>query len=94
MRLFKRQLPDKPKTTWVASEHKNWGDNIQWMKWEDRSIVGWTDPHPQPGDQIIFDMKSGRRAIFQIRSVDPCGDPPDMWFAKLNDIGYVETEPK
>lgn len=77
-------------TIWKMWEHKSWGDNISWMDVDKLTLSGHTTPIPEVGDELHCLMQSGRtgRAIFT--EVKPCGDPPDMWFGKVEDAGYVE----
>lgn len=72
-----------------AREHKFWGDRIQWFNWDTRKIVGWLDRIPSIGDEIRFQMQSGKVAQFEVIEIERCRDPQDMFFATLKDIGYL-----
>jgi len=70
-------------------EHTSWGDNIYFFNWEKRHLVGWMTPIPNIGDEIRCKMKSGKVARFKIIKVEPQKDPKDMFFATVEDIGYL-----
>lgn len=70
--------------------HSGWGDNIQWMNWETRRVVGWTTLLPNKGDELIAAMESGRTARFTFSKVELCYNPSDMWFATLKDKNYED----
>ena len=59
------------------------------MDWDKREIVGWLSRIPKVNDEIQKKMESGKIARFIVLSVERCGDPPDMFFAKVADIGYL-----
>jgi hypothetical protein len=66
-----------------------WGDSIEWSDFASRRIVGWQTRKPEVGDEIHKNMASGKVARFAVISVEYCGDPADMFFADVADIGYV-----
>lgn len=80
------------------SEHKFWGDNIFFQKMEDKDgirrtinrVTGWMTPIPEVGDELRCPMQSGKTGRFKITKVDECGDPPDMFFATVEAIGYLK----
>lgn len=72
--------------------HNGWGNNISWSSWEKRRIYGhvsWAIKS-QIGDEIRCLSESGQTMRFKVKSVETPGDPKDMFFATLEDIGYVE----
>ena len=74
---------------YVYETRSGWGNAIDWMDWDKREIVGWLSRIPEVNDEIQKKMESGKIARFIILSVERCGDPPDMFFAKVADVGYV-----
>lgn len=70
--------------------HNTWGDRLGFLDWETRRVVGWITPIPKVGDELRGEMKSGGVGRFRVTKVEPCGDPSDMFFADVEDIGYVE----
>ncbi len=74
---------------WDTRNHRTWGNNIMPFDWDRRRIVGWTQPHPTIGDELLLEMHSGRIRKVEIVTVEPTGDSGDMWFATVKDIGYV-----
>jgi len=42
------------------------------------------------GAKFLCTMKSGLRAVFQLRAFRRCTDPPDMFFAEAVFLGYLE----
>lgn len=71
-------------------EHKDWGDNVYFLDWKERKIVGWMKPLPKIGDEIRSKMRSGKIARFEIVKIKVEQDPPDMFFATVKDIGYMQ----
>lgn len=76
--------------TWDMKAHHSWGDNIGWFNVETLQLCGHTTPLVETGDEILCEMRSGKVGKFKVTEVEPCGDPPDMWFAKSEFSGYVE----
>jgi len=69
--------------------HGGWGHHIEW--WEDfsnRKVWGHLSDLPEVDDYLEAEMKSGKKAIFRFVSVDRQRDPPDMFFGKVEDVGY------
>ena len=69
-------------------EHNGWGNSIYFFDWKDRELAGHMTPRPSVGDEVRAKLKQGI-GRFRIISVDYKKDPPDMFFAKVKDIGYV-----
>lgn len=74
-----------------AWEHNGWGNNIQMLDWDKRDIAGHLTPRPVVGDEMRFKMESGEIGRTKISQIEYMFDPSDMFFAKLKDIGYLET---
>lgn len=72
-------------------EHSGWGNSIRWFDWQKRRLVGWLQQIPEVNDEIRTKMKSGSIARFKVVKVEPQQDPPDMFFATVEDVGYLET---
>jgi hypothetical protein len=56
--------------------------------WKDRKIYGFT-ASPEIGDEIRFEMSSGKIFRCLVKKVEWCRGPDDMYFADLVDIGYL-----
>lgn len=67
-----------------------WGNRIQWQDLPKRTIVGWKQKDPIPGDLIRCPMESGRDGLFRVTSVEKPGDPADMFFAETEPAGYFD----
>ncbi len=78
---------------WNMQSHYLWGDKISWHDWDKRKIVGWRYG-VDVGDFLRSTMESGKTASFLIVEVKYCGDPSDMFFATVSDIGYVDNKSK
>lgn len=76
-----------------AKKHTGWGDAINWSSFEKRRIYGHLQRKPEIGDEIVFDMKTGKQARFAVINVTHESDPPDMFFADVMDIGYIDESP-
>lgn len=81
-----------PPMVWNMWEHNVWGDKIGWLNWDTRRLVGWTTPLPTKGDEIRAKLQSGRTGRFKVIKVEPQVDPSDMWFAYVEDVGYLEDK--
>ena len=79
-----------PPMVWDIRERSGWGNSVSFINWDKRKLVGWTTPLPSVGDEVLSAMQSGRVGRFKITSVEPSYDPSDMWFAQVDDIGYLE----
>jgi hypothetical protein len=71
-------------------ERQTWGNRISWSDFEKRQLDGHTTPRPRIGDEIRAPMASGRTARFRVVDARYPHDPPDMWFATVEDIDYVD----
>jgi hypothetical protein len=76
-----------------------WGRHVEWgpgdYKPDENGTVGvWGHmPHePQPGDLLIATMTSGTDGVFRFVSVERCADPPDMFFGRVEPVGYVTDD--
>lgn len=65
------------------------GWNFYWTDFDDRTICGHSG-RPQAGDVFTSKMESGKIGVFEVVSVRWCGDPSNMYFAKVKDVGYWE----
>lgn len=75
----------------VKEEPELWKHNstdLKWHDWENRKIVGWRSSKPVKGDIYEAEMQSGHIAWFVFLEIDKCGDPHDMFFAEVADLGY------
>ena len=52
-------------------------------------------PLPQNGDEVVISMDSGKELVCRFYDVEPCGDPRDMFWAKIVALDYLpEGQPK
>lgn len=63
--------------------------SIYWSDFENRTICGHIG-RPKEGDVITSKMQSGKIAVFEVTKVRWCGDPSNMYFADVKDVGYWE----
>ena len=64
--------------------------SVYFHNYEHRVIVGHIG-HPRVGDVFTTKMKSGKIGVFEVVAVRWCGDPSNMYFADVKDVGYWET---
>lgn len=69
--------------------HKSWGDNINFFDWNTRKIYGLMTPKPKIGDEYRERTLSGQIYCFKIVAMEFPGDPHDMFFADVEDIGIL-----
>lgn len=43
---------------------------------------------------MLSKMASGKVGVFKFVKVKPCGDPPDMFFGTVKDVGYLSDHPE
>lgn len=74
-----------------------WGNHVKWANLKEFetprerfSVYGHKQRIPQLGDCLTADMKSGKTAVFVFSEVERPGDPPDMFFGKVDFIGYSD----
>lgn len=83
-----------------------WGHHIEWTDFDKRSIWGHFDnargvkafvltdapmpPSLEVGSVIRGEMQSGRMALFRVTELDWQSNPHDMFFGKVEDIGYED----
>jgi len=72
-------------------EKMTWGHNIYFADFEDRKIVGWMTPLPEVGDELRFEWDGEKIARFRIIKMEPCGHPRNMFFAYVENLGYLEV---
>ena len=65
-----------------------WGDRIEWTDFDQRALSGHQRRIPKVGDYLFAKMESGKVAVFCWDKVEPCGNPPDMFFGTVDDVGY------
>ncbi|HEY1806069.1 MAG TPA: hypothetical protein VGG45_16465 [Terracidiphilus sp.] len=68
-----------------------WSDRISW--WSENQLTrvyGHKTPKPRAGDVLTCEMKSGKTGVWIFQSIEHCNDPPDMFFADVNPIGYTD----
>lgn len=67
-----------------------WGDRIDWQEIGERTVHGWKQKRPVVGDLVKAPMASGKDGLFRFIEVTYMTDPPDMFFGKLEGIGYID----
>ncbi len=70
-------------------EHNGWGNSVNWMKWEDRTVYGFLSNPPKKGDILWAEMESGKIASFVFEKVDVPYDPEDQFFGTVSDAEYI-----
>jgi len=77
------------------SMHKAWGDSVWWFDYEKGIVTGHLTPKPQAGDKIICEMYSPNPdtsrhfKILIVKKIEDFSDPPDQFFADVEDLGYI-----
>ncbi len=61
--------------------------SIFWQDYDRRRVCGHIG-RPREGDVVTCKMQSKQLGVFRITKVDWCGDPSNMWFADVKDVGY------
>lgn len=103
LQLLKEVFRKKPKMVVARKDAKeyriggSWGDAINWFEREQFDgkhlffrIMGWKTPKPQVGDYLTDKMKSGKVGRFVFQTIEPCEDPPDMFFG---DVAFLDYKP-
>lgn len=85
MRLFKKREKQERR---LFAIHGGWGHHVEWFDWDERRVWGHLPNRPSKGDYLEADMKTGHKAIFRFVDVEYKLDPPDMFFATVEDVGY------
>lgn len=47
-------------------------------------VAGWLTPLPRVGDFVLLPHEECHDTRYRFETVEPCGDPPDMFFANLS----------
>jgi len=81
---------EKTKTRHQMNSPKSWGDSIFWFNFEKRRIAGYLTPMIQVGDELVCQMQSGKHMLFNVIDVEQQLDPPDQFFATVEDVGYLQ----
>lgn len=73
--------------------NNGWGNAIQFMSWEPdatghRKIYGHKS-HLEVGDWFAVELKSGKIGVLEVRELEWESDPPDMFFGKACDVGFI-----
>lgn len=84
MKLYKKHIGRK---YYIGG---GWGDAIDWFNIPKRKVVGWKCSRPEKGDWLLCKTQSGKTGIFIFKVVEYCKDPPDMFFADVEDVGYED----
>ena len=72
-----------------AWEHQGWGDAISFLDCARQRLTGHLTPLPREGDEVRFQMQTGKIGRFKIVKMEPCRDPADMFFATVTLEGYA-----
>jgi hypothetical protein len=73
-------------------EHIGWGDSIDFVNYDNRTVFGWLVDKPEVGDTLQSKMVSGDIANFEFTEVRYETDPKDMFFGKVKDLGYEKIQ--
>lgn len=76
-------------------KHRCWGDKIDITRLNPNGtfrIVGWLPQRPKHGDKLIYDAKSGHKAVGYIVNVEYCRNPRDMFFADVIPFEYYQQK--
>lgn len=71
--------------------HSSWGSSINWYCYKSRRIHGHITPMIRAGDEVVSKMASGKHAVFRVVEVERMTNPTDQFFAKVEDVGYLEA---
>jgi hypothetical protein len=89
--FFKSKFEIKPTGRVFEMPGEYWGVQIFFYDFERRLIYGYTDKKILTiGDELRAKMKSGMIARFLITDMEYCEDPPDMFFATVKDVGFLD----
>ena len=89
--VTRNSAPTPEKRIYTRSHQGGWGRNWSFMAGsgtENRRIYGHQPQLPRVGDEFHPAMQSGGHGIFRVTKVEYCVDPPDMFFADVEFVGY------
>ena len=71
-----------------------WGNAINFSDFkageEKQKVYGCKHRFPVEGDVVQVPMQSGKKGYWLFVSIEPCGDPRDMFFATVEALGYED----
>ena len=73
----------------VFPRDTGWGWRISFEDYDNRRVSGHLSPRPEAGDLFAYQLESGRVGVFRLVDLDYCLNPDDMFFADVEDIGYL-----
>jgi hypothetical protein len=87
-------LPRKRMTgkVWVMKDHQGWGNRIGWFDTDELKLSGHTTPRPEIGDELQAETESHKVMRYVFTDVEYVRDPRDMWFATVEQLGYVNQK--
>lgn len=73
-----------------------WGSAINVCRWPKKlgdkyEVSGHKNPKPVKGDLLLIPMESGKTLLTMFVDTQPCNDPPDMFFAEIKKVDYVDN---
>jgi hypothetical protein len=77
-------------TPHVYRTGSGWGDACYFFDYDTRRVSGHKQRIPHVGDLLESPMQSGRIGVYRFTQVERVGDPPDMFFATVKDIGFKD----
>ncbi len=86
--LFKKKIKKTGRVIKIW-EHKSLGNSVYFDDWKKRKIIGFLKDLPVIGDCVHTKMESGSVAELMITKIKYCYNPKDMFFATVEDVGYV-----
>ena len=93
-RMRHKPLIEPTGIVWDLAAHRAWGDSMSWSNFAEREVSGHMTPTPRVGDEIRSPLvPSQRTGRFRVIQVQTYPDPPDLFHATVEDIGYLDEDP-
>ncbi|UAW08330.1 hypothetical protein SEA_WHITNEY_83 [Gordonia phage Whitney] len=95
-------MKDSSRTPTIRDMNRltSWGNSVSFSKSLESAdgtdqtvtgqLVGWLSPRPRVGDVFLCAMKSGKTAQLEVFGMKTYADPPDMFYAEVKFVGYLE----
>lgn len=75
--------------TKVVKVNGGWGNKIEFTNFDKGEIYGFCAVTPKRDDLVELKKPDGTKFWFRFVSVGPCYDPPDMFFAEVEDANRI-----
>jgi len=66
-----------------------WGNRIEFIDYEKGEVYGFCSITPNRDDLVELKNPDGTKSLFRFVVVHPCYDPPDMFFAEVEDASRI-----